>query len=423
MKLQSSFVSATKLRMGIIGIASLLTAIGLASCKGVNDASSTKSLNNFARNTGDVSRNVCKGDQQVVMGINGEWDHVDFSSVPADKIPALKSALSKSLSAVPENLQQLFFGLGGKIVFSSTLNEPAKSSSDLTCQHSDAKDKFASEGTGRVEACWTIDTKTLDFVVLMNPSVESVQHSTVSIFGYILSQILTKIGVENDILVPENDAAFEQLMSEIAAAVVADVKRPGSKYTLSVNESLVQTQDFKYFAFAESFDSFYCNAQLRDSMAKADEFPKTYALFQKMDGQLRQVRIFPENTDSKRSGSGQFNLAGSESSIDAGSALQLFSLGGLFRGVGGIAKGLGGGLLRGVGTAGKGVLGLGGGLLRGGAGLLGGATRLLGGAAGGVGSLLGGGGIGGSGAGGGSGGGGVGGLISMLQSLFGGGRR
>jgi hypothetical protein len=391
--------------------ASLFVTFSLVSCKGANDASQTKSLNNFARNSGDVSRNVCQGSQQVVKGIQSEWDHVDFSAVSADKVPALKEALVQSLSAVPENLQHLYFGLGGKIVFSSTLNEPAKSSSDLTCQRSASNDKFASEGTGRVDACWTIDTKTSDFVVLMNPSVESVQHSTVRMFGYILSQILTKIGVEQTsdqkyVLIAQRDAAFEQMMSDIAAAVVADVKRPGSKYTLAINASLIQSEDFKYFAFAETFDSFYCNVQLRQSMAKSDEFPKTYGLFQKMDIQLQQVRVFPESTSSKGASSEQFNLAGSESGVSADGALQLGIFGALFSGLGGIARGLGGGLLRGVGGIGKGILNLGGGLLRGGAGLLGGATRLLGGAVGGVGSLLGGAG---------------GGIINMLRGLFGGG--
>lgn len=403
MGLQSYFKTNAKSLSGFAAT-TLVVLTSLLSCKGGVDTSSTKSLNNFARNSGDLSRNVCKGDQQVVMGIRSEWDHVDFSAVPADKIPALKSALTQSLSAVPENLQHLYFGLGGKIVFSSKLNEPAKSSSELSCQRSEANDKFASEGTGRVEACWTIDTKTSDVVVLMNPSVESIQHSTVRMFGYILSQILTKVAVEGNVLVAQRDAAFDQLISDIAGAVIADVKRPGSKYTLAVNASLIQTEEFKYFAFAESFDSYYCNAALRQSMAKADEFPKTYAQFKKMDRQLQDIRIFPESKSSKDGKADQFRLAGAYEGAD--DELQLGILGGLFSGLRGIAGGLGGGLLRGIGAAGKGIFNLGGGLLSGAGGLLGGATRLLGGAAGGIGSLLGGAG---------------GGLISLVQNLFGGG--
>lgn len=403
----------------LIGVATgtrllLLVAAGLTltiSCRDASDIAKTKSLNNFARNSGDLARNTCSGSQQIVHGIQREWDHVDFSSVDPAQVPALKSALSKSLSAVPENLQHLYFGLGGKIVFSSKLNEPAKTSADLTCQRSAANDQFASEGTGRVEACWTVDTKTSDVVVLMNPSVESIHHSTVRIFGYILSQILTKVGVEDGILVAQKDADFEKLMDEIATAVIADIKRPGSKYTLAVNESLVKTEQFKYFAFAEAFDSFYCNAALRQSMARADEFPKTYALFVQMDRRLSEVRVLPESSSSAASHSDGFKLSGSEFSSENSGALQLGILGGLFRGLGGIARGLGGGLLRGVGGIGKGILGLGGGLLKGGAGLLGGAVNLLGGAAGGLGGLLGGGGGGGAG----------GGLINMLSSLFGGG--
>jgi hypothetical protein len=380
----------------------------LSSCRDLGDAAKTKSLNNFARNSGDVSRNDCSGNQQIVLGIRQEWDHVDFSAVAADKVPELKAALSRALSAVPENLQHLYFGLGGKIVFSSKLNEPAKSSSDLTCQRSAANDLFTSEGTGRVDACWTIDTKTADVVVLMNPSVESIQHSTVRVFGYILSQILTKIGVENDVVVAQSNAEFEKLMDEIATAVIADIKRPGSKYNLGVNESLVKSEQFKYFAFAESFDSFYCNSALRQSMARADEFPKTYALFVQMDNQLSQVRVFEESAASNSARNEQFKLAGSELSSESEGALKLGIFGFLFRGLGGIAKGiggLGGGLLKGIGGLGRGVVGLGGGLLRGGAGLIGGAGRLLGGAAGGIGNLLGGAG---------------GGLISMFQNLLGG---
>ncbi len=353
---------------------SVIAPLALLGCKG-DSSSQTKSLNNFARSSGDVVRNVCSGDQKMVTGIHAEWDHVDFSRANTSDVPKLKDALSKSLSAVPTNLQELFFGLGGKIVFNPNLNEPAKSSSDLSCDVAAEKSKFASEGTSKIEACWTVDPKTANVIVLMNPSVESVQHATVRMFGYILSQILTKIAVnDKGALVSQTDAAFEMLMGDIASAVIADIKRPGSKYNLKVNESLANSKDFKYFAFAESFDSYYCNAGLRKSMARSDEFPRTYALFERMDQELRKVQVISNSGSNSASASEDtFHLAGSGDQVGDGSEFNLGLLGSMFgalRNVGGLVARGAGGLLRGAGGLLKGAAGGLGNLVSGAGGLI-----------------------------------------------------
>ncbi len=365
---------------------SALFVVGLTTSCGVDTtASQSKSLNNFARGSADLTRNVCRGDNKVVKGINQEWDHVDFSRVSAEKVPALKTALESSLSAVPSNLQEVFFGLGGRIVFADNLSEPAKSSTDLTCDRAGGKAKFASEGTNKIESCWTTDTRTSDVLILMNPTVESVRHSTVRIFGYLLSQILTKISVnEQNVIVAERDEQFDALMIDIKDAFLADVKRPGSKYRLSLNEDLVYTEDFKYFIFAESFDSYYCNSSLRQTMARADEFPKTHTLFQNMDRELKAVQMMAQS-DSQ---------AANSFSLNSEDAFHLGILGGLFRGVGRVGGFLGRGIFRG-GAA----------LVRGGGRLLGGAARGLAG-------------VFGRGGGGGIGGGGI---MNIIQSFLGGG--
>jgi hypothetical protein len=241
----------------------------------------------------------------------------------------------------------------------------------------------------------------------MNPTVESIQHATVRVFGYILSQILTKLDVsEGDILIASKNELFDRHMVDIAAAVVADIRKPNSKYTLAVNESLISSEDFRYFAFAEAFDSYYCNAELRQSMARADEFPKTFALFKVMDRELQSILATEAST-----------------AVDYDQAAFSFGLfRGLFGGLGRVAGGLGRGLFKGVGFLGRGVGALGRGIFNGGRNIIGGAGRLLGGAAGGLGNILGGlGGMAGGAMPGGAGGGmGGGGIISMIQSLFGG---
>jgi hypothetical protein len=386
----------------------ILSATSLfMSCNGDFGPSRLQSLNNLARNSSDVSRNVCKGDQKIVMGIQREWDHVDFTRVPNERVPALKTALQKSLSAVPANLQDLYFGLGGKIIFTPNLDKPTTSSAEPTCDRSGAKAKFASEGTNRIEACWTIDSKTADVVILMNPTVESIQHATVRVFGYILSQILTKLDVsEGDILIASKNELFDRHMVDIAAAVVADIKKPNSKYTLAVNESLISSEDFRYFAFAEAFDSYYCNAELRQSMARADEFPKTFALFKIMDRELQSIQVTEASTGA------DYDQA----------AFSLGIFGRIFGGLGRVGGFLGQGLFKGVGFLGRGLGTLGRGIFNGGRNLIGGAGRLLGGAAGGLGNILGGlGGMAGGAMPDGGGGLGGGGIISMIQSLFGGG--
>ena len=404
-----SYVHQRRSHLACITMA-ILTALSMLSCKADVSASGEKSLNNFARNSGGISRNVCRGDNKVVKGIHQEWDHVDFTRVPQGKVPELKRALESSLSAVPSNLQELFFGLGGTIVFSEDLDKPVQSSSDLSCDRSGNNAKFASEGTNRIEACWTTDSKTQDVVILMNPTVESVHHSTVRIFGYILSQILTKISVNDEsVIIMQRDEQFDALMTEISTAVLADVRRPGSKYKLTVNESLIHTDDFKYFVFAESFDSYYCNTQLRQDMAKVDEFPKTFALFEAMDQELKAVSLAAQNAEGASAVSNDgFSLQGAS----AAAAFNLRFFGGLFRGIGRMGGFLGRGLFRGVGFLGRGVAGLGRGIFRGGAALVRGGGRLLGGAARGLGGLFGGGGGGGIGGGG---------LINLISSFVGGG--
>ncbi len=351
----------------------------LQGCNGATGGSETKSLNNFARGSGDVTRNICSGSNEVVMGIKSEWDHVDFSKVAPDQVDGLKQVLRQSLTAVPNNLQQVFFGIGGKIVFSSNLNNPGNSSGELACQHSAANDKFAGEGTSRVDACWVVDPQTKDVVILMAPSVEVVQHSTVRMFGYILSQVLTKLSMDdNGKLIRQDDPGFQQMLTDIGTAVVADVQKPGSKYTFAVNKSLLGTDEFKYFAFAESFDSYYCNGQLRASMAKQDEFPQTFALFLKMDAELSKIGGASSNTQDQKSG---FSLANGTPEFNLG-IVNMFA---------GIAR-MFGGVFRGAAGVGVGVLRAGGGLIRGAGGLLGnvvqGAGGLLGGDGGGLMSII-----------------------------------
>jgi len=376
-----------------ISFTGLLAALALIGCKRPMDTSNTKSLNNFARGSGDLSRNVCSGSQEVVMGIQNEWDHVDFSKVQDDQVSALKQALRSSLSAVPSNLQQVFFGLGGKIVFNPNLNEPAKSSADLTCETSASKDQFAKEGTSRVDACWTVDSKTMDFVLLINPTVQSVEHSTVRMFGYILSQILTKVGVSDaGIIESQRDEAFEQMLSDIGQAVISDVKKPGSKYSFAVNESLIHGEDFKYFAFAESFDSYYCNAALRQSMAKQDEFPQTFALFKQMDSELKKINMGSDPSKNSASASSGFSLADGGQEIGASGAaamnLGYFRGGAPFSGIRSFLQNTGGAVIRGVGTLGRGVGAAGRFIFNGGRALVSGAGRTLGYAARGAGSLV-----------------------------------
>jgi hypothetical protein len=212
-------------------------------------------------------------------------------------------------------------------------------------------------------------------------------------FGYILSQILTKIGVsDSGVIESQRDEAFEQMLSDIGRAVISDVKKPGSKYSFAVNESLIQGEDFKYFAFAESFDSYYCNTQLRDSMARKDEFPQTFALFKDMDSALKKITTGSDSSKNSASASSGFSLADGGQEIGASGAaamnLGLFG-GGLFRGIGGFFRGAGGAVIRGVGTLGKGVAGIGRGIFNGGRAIVGGAGRLLGGAAEGAAGLLG----------------------------------
>jgi hypothetical protein len=351
----------------------LLGLTGLSGgCKASNSKSDLQSLNNFARSDATAFvPNDCTGgpgaENNVVLGINQEWDHVDFSEVPVAERDARKSDLKRALSAVPANLQELYFGLGGTIKFS---NNPA-----AACGLTDAKAQFAQEGQSQMHACWDVDKTTKDFVIHMQPKQEAIRHATVRMFGYILSQVLTSVTMnDQNKIVYERDESFDDAVALISNAFMDDVRANISaakaagrtpKYDMATNKDLVKDKDFRFYVFAEAFDSYYCTAALRQEMAKKGEFPKTHEQFAKLDAALNAVKVANQTAAASLTDA----PIGIDPEYAAAAGAQLW----------------GGRLLGGVARVGAGI---GRGIFRGGAAVIGGGARLLGGAVRGTGALF-----------------------------------
>ncbi len=222
-------------------------AIYMASCKkNSNQTSSEKSLNNFANGSNKVAANDCHGKEQPVLGIKQEWDHTAFIDVEESKKGPLKASLQRALSAVPSNLQTIYFSLGHTIAFKSNLHLPPESSSELSCSSKDLDSKFASEGSGDIDGCWTIDPKTEKMVILLNPTTDSVKHATVRMFGFVLSQVLSSLDLNpKGELTTYDNKSFHTHLDLVAKAIVNDVRNSKGKYEFAENQTIVSTPDFK----------------------------------------------------------------------------------------------------------------------------------------------------------------------------------
>lgn len=383
-----------KARVLISGCLVFLSSTATVSCK-KQSQSSTKSLDNFTRADGEaVKRNSCSGSFEPFIGVKKEWDFVKFDNKSISEVDRnrLLHEVEKSLTSIPAQLQQTVFAMGTSILFTTGLNQKSGNQSEggssLSCVNGPADYKFVSEGTGKAEGCWVVDPESGNFVILLNPAVDSINHAFVRTFGYLLSQVLTRVDMDTAGKVKKvENKKFDSFMSKVAVALIADVQLSNGKSSLAKYKSQIDTTSFKHFAFAESFDSFYCSKETLSSMSAS--FKKTKAEMEFLHEELIQLKLEEADVDSKKGTSLTTNTT-TNVQVDEDSSLGFGRL--LGGALGGLGR-VGGGLLRGAGAVGgglaRGAAGLGRGAVSVGRGVLGGGARLVGGAGRGLGRLFG----------------------------------
>lgn len=345
----------------------LLLAVLVPACKSTQKTSEVKSLDNLARSAdADFRRNLCgtndpdqAGDLDIPAAKKKLLDELvaDAGFVSVDMkgdAQRAREELKASLVAVPFAALVGFFDSGGAIVVSDTTKEE--------CGKRPAKFKDSDEDAfvtdrGQIEGfCWRdVAAEELSFegknvrpvkqVIYLSGAEGSLSHQTVRAFGYIVSQHLTKLAVPSDVDVSEGDRQFESRTSELARTFMRELATvsatENSRYDMKALESYALKVEpdgdapelLRDFVFAEAFDSFYCNADTREIMAK--DFPETNAAFTPFVKDLEALATqFPEVQD-------ETDLTKLAQEIDqtAGENQGASLRGGILRGiVGGIAR-------------------------------------------------------------------------------------
>jgi hypothetical protein len=263
----------------ILGAFCAMAAFQFAGCKPQPPNSEVQSLENFAagelikRNSCDSSPEAVKSDAVVKL--------MKRSFVEGPK--TLRDQVEKAVAAVPRDYLELFESLGGRVRVTSQVG--------IYC------DPILNEITGFrqgfvSEACYQLDPEPDSFaqiVVLNTP--EAVGHHIVREFGFVFSQILAKSnivvqgnklkiqsssGVRSD-LVEIRGQLMESFLKDVvysphfnletvrpfigdhSSKIVGNVKANRAPLT-GVEISSVNLERLTDFVFAESFDSYFCNA-------------------------------------------------------------------------------------------------------------------------------------------------------------------
>jgi hypothetical protein len=384
-----------------------LSVSAISACKSVNQsASDSKSLDNFARKQGDaIVQNSCDG--SITGGFTDQ--HKDYfeqwftdsqiqskdsliqigaDAGNAGDAAVIDAALKKALTSVPLNLQLVFFGLKNRIVINEISNEICKGEFPGLQPHARI---FASEGTlnpadfdtsasakitdesVKINSCWIFNEAKQRVEIHINNDVTtdsngvkravSVEHSTVRIFAYVLSQIAAHAdlkGAQTDDVFGAVDAKtympdkyginfaknddFMKAMIQLEQDVTADVDASKGKYDLSFYKGMIansQTRDsFKHYLFADAFDSFYCSSATRTVMIK--DFPKSFSTFEQVASSLENMQYNGGvKTGSINSHGTVLTVIGSSAIYNQVQIARVFGwVGGLFRGVFRVAYGV-----------------------------------------------------------------------------------
>ncbi len=251
-----------------IGCMISIVVIFTISCKQVNSDSSLKTLDEF---TGmSTGTNHCHGGKTVSSVAKSRF--INNSS------ENLWNSVQKALTAVPEEIQKVFFGAGGKIVVD---NARAQAVCESAVNGQEVVQKIYAGSTSSLYACWAFESKNSSKpVIYLQAHKDVIEHSLLRVFAYFYSQAVIPVAERSQKLysVAQN---FDSLSKELKSAFLLDLENlaKNGKIDSSRYEDIkaLPQDTLKQYIFAESFDSFHCNEKTQKSMRK--NFPNTFAAF------------------------------------------------------------------------------------------------------------------------------------------------
>lgn len=246
----------------------LVVALHVAACK-PNSGASLKTLENFASSDGSTVVNQCQGSYplsgkaRLTVDVNNR---------------AALSALKASVQAVPPSLQRLFFEADGGVVL-------AVKSFEKDCKASlgglgATEGRFFAGGLPESTGCVRLAMKEKSVVLQLKPDAKAIQHQFVRLFGLTYGRMYG----------PRRFKDWNDQLAVLSTAFVRDVAMSKGKFDLKAYEGMLSSAAgrtmFDQFVFGEAFDSYYCNAQTRQTFAK--NFPATFDLFGSMAHKLEK---------------------------------------------------------------------------------------------------------------------------------------
>ncbi len=275
---------------GLSACGSMADKMGLSK----DDNSKLDTLDNLARGDRQVSPNECgveklDADKKVVIKDENIRIVGMSSEVQAKK---LREHTYRVISNIPQSVLTVFFALDGVVEINRNASKICR---DLQNGHRETDGSQYSEDEHLV-SCWKRNDKGAATIYVDPNKIVSdgeqgylgIDHGLIRSFGYVVAEMFLKLEITADsanqhkwhvkeLAQPKGN---DQLMLvNLAEAFVQDVEDSGGKYSLDDYKSLLegaeaQKQKFRFFVFAEAFDSYYCSAQTKE-LVKQD-FPGTY---------------------------------------------------------------------------------------------------------------------------------------------------
>ncbi len=251
-----------------IGFMISVMVVFTISCKQVNSDSSLQTLDEF---TGmSTGTNHCHGNKAV--------SSVAKNRVINNQGKNLWTSIQKALTAVPEEIQKVFFGAGGTIVVD---NYKAQTVCESAVNGQEVVQKIYAGSTSSLYACWAFESKSSSRpVIYLQAHEDVIEHSLLRVFAYFYSQAVIPVAERSQKLhgIAQN---FESLSNDLKSAFLLDLEnlKENGKIDSSRYEDIksLPQDTLKQYVFAESFDSFHCNEKTQKSMRT--NFPNTFAVF------------------------------------------------------------------------------------------------------------------------------------------------
>jgi hypothetical protein len=346
-------MSLSRRYFGLIGT-SLVSAF-LVSCKPGADNSRLKTLDNFAAGK-RLTVNQCRATDEIVNHEASKMLFADLASrviwetkkTDAEKTEMLRS-MELAFAALPLEVREFSLRLGLKIYVTEGAN--TQCTSDDIARIGKNMGKLSSgqidalkEDLSQVDTCylWLPPEQRVKnfgigdgndmrqaFVIVMGDSVETIRHGFVRSFGYAIGQVFANIGYDPEtnqlFFEKDSDPAFKDKKTKLAREFIKDAESLGYGPRFSQYENLssghYELDQFADFVYAESFDSYYCNAVVGDShntrLKMKRDFPKTFNAWNKLFNNGRTDPVAAHSQGNSSSAPSGFYLTDENASSDS----------------------------------------------------------------------------------------------------------